>query len=198
MVLIKRLIGQGVTDVNGECSVSYVGKGAGSLNIKAECMNLTKTYEVCDTFWYDNDSATWNVSNGSTQYSDNIRSITLNANTGLANPSVDNQSYFIPCTDDFIVEFDYGGGNMSLYFAISGQAYNMGISLNFAKYNNKTLKLVVKPSEDKTDVYINGVYNDTITNTRSFGTNETCALYIRTNNSSGATATFGNLKIYPA
>lgn len=156
----------------------------------------SEIYSIWDTVWFDSNSVIWNVSNGSTSYSDNTRSITLNSNTGLANPSVDNQSFFIPCTDDFIVEFDYSGGNMSLYFAISGQAYNMGISLNFAKYNNKTLKLVVKPSEDKTDVYIDGVYDDTVTNYRSFATSETCALYIRTNNSSGATATFNNLKIY--
>ena len=84
-----------------------------------------------------------------------------------------------------------------MYFAISGMVYNMGISLNFAKYYNKTLKFVVKPSEDKLDVYINGAFNNTITNTRTFGGQDYCGLYITTNNSSGANATFGNLKIYP-
>jgi hypothetical protein len=160
------------------------------------CIFQSEIYDVWDTIWYDKDSATWNVSNGSTSYSDNTRSITLNSNSGLANPSVDGSSFFIPCTDDFIVEFDYSQGDISLYFAVSGQVYNMGISLNFAKYNNKTFKLLVKPSEDKTDVYIDGIYNNTATNSRSFASSETCALHIRTNNTSGANAKFGNLKIY--
>ena len=191
----------GVTDSDGVVNGVYTGVGAGEVEFVAYNKERTlssETYATWDTIWYDKDSATWNVSNGSTSYSDNTRSITLNSNSGLANPSIDGSSFFIPCTDDFIVEFDYGGGNMSLYFAINGMAYNMGISLNFAKYNNKTLKLLVKPSEDKTDVYIDGVYDNTVTNTRSFATSETCALHIRTNWSSGANATFSNLKIYRA
>ena len=122
----------------------------------------------------------------------------MNSNTALLNPTVNNNPFFISCNDDFIVEFDYGGGNASLYFAVSGQVYNMGVSLNQARYNNKTIKLLVKPSEDKTEVYIDGVYFKTETNYRTFSGSNNCGLFFRTNNVSGVTVTFGNLKIYPA
>lgn len=43
-----------VTDSNGEAHVSYVGKGAGDLNIQVECMNLQKTWGILDLIVYDN------------------------------------------------------------------------------------------------------------------------------------------------
>lgn len=36
------------TDNDGQCSVGYVSKGAGDLNIKVECMNLQETYGISD------------------------------------------------------------------------------------------------------------------------------------------------------
>lgn len=53
MVIVKRLIGQGVTDSQGKVSVGYDSKGAGDLNIKCECMNLQETCEVLDSLFYD-------------------------------------------------------------------------------------------------------------------------------------------------
>ena len=212
-----RYIGKGITDSNGVAHLTedaegntvtgYTGVGAGEVDIVASCDDSStisssslqsETYSLWDIIWYDKDSATWNVSNGSTSYSDNARSITFNSDSGLANPLVNNNSFFIPCTDDFIIEFDYGGGSMSLYCAVRGQISNMRVSLNYTRYNNKTIKLLVKPSEDKTDVYIDGVYFKTETNTRTFSGYDYCELRIRTHDSSGATGTFGNLKIYKA
>ena len=43
----------GITDSNGECNVSYVGKGAGDLNIKCDCMNLIQTCSIRDAKYFD-------------------------------------------------------------------------------------------------------------------------------------------------
>ena len=49
----------GVTNGSGVATVSYLGKGAGDLNIKAECMFVSETYDIVDTKWY-NDGSTVN------------------------------------------------------------------------------------------------------------------------------------------
>ena len=46
MITYKKLIGEGITDSNGECSVGYVGKDEATLNIKAEAVNLTATTHI--------------------------------------------------------------------------------------------------------------------------------------------------------
>lgn len=46
MITYKKLIGEGITDSNGECSVGYVGKDEATLNIKAEAVNLTATTQI--------------------------------------------------------------------------------------------------------------------------------------------------------
>jgi len=41
-----------VTDVNGVATVGYTSKGEGDLYIKAECMFVSKRYEICDAIKY--------------------------------------------------------------------------------------------------------------------------------------------------
>lgn len=45
-------LGTAVTDASGEAFVYYLGKGVGDLYIKAECMLVSKTYEICDAIKY--------------------------------------------------------------------------------------------------------------------------------------------------
>ena len=49
-------LGTATTDSSGECSVSYLGIGAGDLNIKAECNLVTKTYAIEDCSYYNTTS----------------------------------------------------------------------------------------------------------------------------------------------
>lgn len=50
-------LGTAVTDSSGEASVYYLGKGVGDLNIKAECMFVSKIYEVIDAKYYNDGSS---------------------------------------------------------------------------------------------------------------------------------------------
>lgn len=52
--VVDEYLGTGVTDNNGQCSVQYISKGLGELNIVAECMSLQETYNMIDSEWiYD-------------------------------------------------------------------------------------------------------------------------------------------------
>ena len=61
--MARTLIGYGITnnqgiakldhDANDQSIEGYVGEGAGSINIKAECGLLSKTYSVMDYIKYD-------------------------------------------------------------------------------------------------------------------------------------------------
>lgn len=58
-----------VTDSSGEASVYYLGKGVGDLNIKAECMFVSKIYEVHDYWGYKaSGSATFSSSSTTANY----------------------------------------------------------------------------------------------------------------------------------
>ena len=64
------------TNSSGVATVSYTSKGAGDLNIKAECMFVSKRYDVVDAWKYDNAS-----SDKSSQYTQfNSPSFSYNSN----------------------------------------------------------------------------------------------------------------------
>lgn len=48
MITYKILIGEGVTDSNGQCSVNYVGKG-NNVNIIAQCRSLIDSITLIDS-----------------------------------------------------------------------------------------------------------------------------------------------------
>ena len=71
---MKRLIGQGVTDSSGVATIPYVGTGAGSLQIVAECEGedgilQSETYSIEDCIIYDSltsASGKWTIPSGVT------------------------------------------------------------------------------------------------------------------------------------
>ena len=67
-------LGTATTNSSGECSVYYLGIGAGDLNIKAECRLLIQTYAIEDCINYDamiSNSGKWTIPSGVSSTYDN-------------------------------------------------------------------------------------------------------------------------------
>ena len=205
-----RYLGYGVTNSNGVAHLDhdpqgnpingYTGTGAGEVDVIASTDNpissgsiVSEPCNVWDTIWYDSDARNWQGT-VTTSYSDNTRVLPFEDGAN-AYPVENNNQYFIPTTDDFIVEFDYiANTKCSIYFNTSAQSYNMGISAGFSWYN-KPIKLVVKPTANETDVYVDGVFSETVANTRSFSS--ACGIIFRGTQSTASTDIgIKNLKIY--
>ena len=80
MITYKKLIGEGITDSNGEASYNYVGVGAGKIDVVASLDDqshisdssiVSQPVGVWDTIKYDNgttDTNIWTNSDSSTEY----------------------------------------------------------------------------------------------------------------------------------
>ena len=73
-------LGTAVTDSAGEAFVYYLGKGAGDLNIKAECMLFSEIYAIEDCFFYGINTDAFTIPS-STTFSSNGEYITVTTTT---------------------------------------------------------------------------------------------------------------------
>ena len=113
----KTLIGTATTDSNGVASVSYVGEGAGILNIQAETSDGTLCslpLEIYDCYFYDggvtgnSNLSKWiNTSSITTEVGSNGTTITnsSSSNKYFYADYLDNSSQY-DFTPSFVIEFD--------------------------------------------------------------------------------------------
>ena len=85
--------------------VCFVGEGAGSLNLKAECMNLTKTYEVLDCIIIDNCTIA-SHNDDCWIHTDATKFVRKEEYTSYVYENRNLISYITGITDNCIVEFD--------------------------------------------------------------------------------------------
>ena len=104
---MRRLIGTGTTDSQGQVAITYTGTGAGKLQVMAECGDLqSETYTLYDVSFKDigteDDYTAWTYLNNVTlTRSDAETSITqTNSSSGAS------QYLTLPVTDNFCIELD--------------------------------------------------------------------------------------------
>lgn len=104
---MRRLIGTGTTDSQGQVAITYTGTGAGKLQVMAECGDLqSETYTLYDVLFKDigtaEDYTAWTyLSNVTLTRSDAETSITQTSSSSGAS-----QYLTLPLTDNFCIETD--------------------------------------------------------------------------------------------
>lgn len=166
-------VGVDVTDGNGEASVSYVSKGAGDINIVAECMSLQETYSLIDAVFYDDGvtspkTATWvNQSNRLQIEVDTTgTTITKNADGWNILYAEGNASSYpfdigsciefdvVSCTNEMRLQF-YDGTTGRLQITLPTNATNYHVKVEIGETTiTKTVNGVT--TTESTSTYING------------------------------------------
>lgn len=134
----------GTTNSSGIATVSYLGKGAGDLNIKAECMFVSESFVVYDYPYY----------------SDNMQKI---KNSFIVDTSVSGRTiYLSPFTFNSDVELEFKFKNTPpaswvIGFGSDGSTYNgKGAFFRLQGYNsNKNSIMWVTTSGGSTDASLN-------------------------------------------
>lgn len=128
----RKLIGTGITDENGEATITYTGTGAGRLNIVAESGTFTsKPHSVLDCMWYDegkNETGKhndiWRTVNSSISRNSNYTTITSSAQWGSAyltgGQSITAQVDLLADNDIICIEFDAVGTHI-----VGNQGFNI-------------------------------------------------------------------------
>lgn len=104
---MRRLIGTGTTDSNGQVTIDYTGSGAGKVQLMAECGDIqSEQYTLYDVAFKDigteDDYTAWTYLNNVTlTRSDAETSITQTSSSSGAS-----QYLTLPLTDNFCIEVD--------------------------------------------------------------------------------------------
>ena len=182
--MVKKILGSGVTDSNGQVSVSYVGKGTGCLNVCCECRNLQETYDVLDCLFYDDGTnENWTNRTQNPMTIDRTGSYVL-----ITAPSTSYGLYTANATvsGDFAVEFDfYYQSNASCYINVCGASFDLKSFCG----QDCTAKIIVR--NGTATFYKNGTANPTTKSITS-----ATSVYFQINNG-GANIGYDNFKIYP-
>ena len=175
-------LGSAYTDASGEASVYYLGKGVGDLNIKAECMLVSKicTLEDCYVYGIDTDAF---IIPSSTTFSSNGEYIT--ATTSTSGEKLVYLDHTLSNTDNWIFENEVAriGTVQSIAVIWNDNSFYGGQGTN-ETYVYSTMteqvrkthtvqvgdKFTVKRENGVTSVYINGelIESKTISHKASF------------------------------
>lgn len=103
---MRRLIGTGTTDSNGQVTVTYTGSGAGKVQLMAECGDIqSEPYTLYDVSFKDigteDDYTAWTYANNATISRASETTITQTDTASIAGVY-----QTLPLTDGFCVELD--------------------------------------------------------------------------------------------
>lgn len=121
--MARKLIGTGVTDANGEATITYTGTGAGKLNIVAESGTfVSETYSIIDGTFFDEGTSENTKWNGELQrsYGSNGTTLTSTANWQVlyaGNPSI---TFLNPVTVEFDITAITDTPNIRFYHNSTG------------------------------------------------------------------------------
>lgn len=194
--MARKLIGTGVTDANGEATITYTGTGAGKLNIVAESGTfVSETYSVWDYLFYDDGITSPKTANW-TNYSDRLTvSVDETGTTLLRDASSGTGYYLTPSaySTPFAIEFEIS--------AISDRV-NCGIDFTDGSVdNNKNFNALwiqagdtVKITYDGTtlEIYRNGSTTPSTTLNLTISNDVKIGFYVSANNS----IKFKNFRMY--
>ena len=196
MITYKKLIGEGITDSNGEASYNYVGVGAGKIDFSAESGILSsETYSLIDSLFYQEGTSepptnTWVVNGFTPSYSSDGTTLTSTTfatcfanlkDTGV-NPFDFNSPFAVEID---IVSFNSSNLDFQLYDN-TNNATRSASALGITGGNH--LKIV----NDGTSVkyYVDGIEKPSLQYNYAMGT---CRVGLRAT----GTVTFKNFMIYP-
>lgn len=174
---MRRLIGTGTTDSQGQVAITYTGTGAGKLDVIAECGDLqSETYTLYDVVFKDIGTATdytaWTSdSNFTVSRSDVETTIIPTDSTAFASRYLAITDYTVP----FVIEFDFnlsftGNASYGLLSIRQGSSSKGSITpnaLGLVSGEYSHIKLTVTSTElqinvdgtDKTPITYDGVFN---------------------------------------
>ena len=173
---MRRLIGTGTTDSNGQVTVTYTGSGAGKLDVIAECGDLqSETYTLYDVLFKDIGTDTeytdWTslINMDIARTTESVLTPTDPTTSGAAYLTI--SSYTVP----FNIEFDFcmdftgnaGSGVLSIRQGTSSKASVSPNALGLTSGEYSHIKLTVTSTElkinvdgtDKTPLTHDGVFN---------------------------------------
>ena len=174
---MRRLIGTGTTDANGNVTVTYTGSGAGKVQLMADCGNIqSEPYTLYDVSFKDigteDDYTAWtNDSNFTVSRSDAETTITQTDTTAYASRYLAISSYTVPFTIelDFCMNFtgNAGSGVLSIRQGTSSKGSITPNALGLTSGEYSHIKLTVTSTElqinvdgtDKTPITYDGVFN---------------------------------------
>lgn len=194
---MRKLIGTGTTDSNGQVTVTYTGSGAGKVQLMAECGTIqSEIYALYDVLFKDigteDDYTEWTYLNNLTL----TRSSTETSITQINSSSMGTQYLTLPINDNFCIEVDISltDNSVSSYSIFSFRQgtsskgnipYNsLGLTANM--YNH--VKLTV--SGTTVDITVDGTSKNPITLTDTIN-----RFYMGTNYD--VTVKYKNFIIYP-
>ena len=188
----------GTTDTNGQCTVSYLGNHTGQLYIRADCMNLQKTYEILDCIFYDkattgHKNSNWTIPSSITEtVSDEgtTLSATLSASTAK-------RAYCGSLTGDFEILFTLKTTGRQIRFGV--RDIDNAITYKSKTYEDWTeIKIRVKDNTIRVFEFVNDEWNVLTLNSENADLTKTLSFLIYIyNTAENASCTFKDLKIYP-
>lgn len=194
--MAKRLIGTATTDAQGVATVSYVGEGAGVLNIQAELDDgslQSEIYEIIDAMFSDlgtsDKSSSYTLSNVVYAQTDNYISLTnATGGTRWVRVNVGGSSSYLDNQTDYCIEIDVKNINSTqLAIVFDGTSVNVKDYVSTSDFTH--IKIYSSRSENK--VYY--VIDDVTRNVNA--SNVTGNVQLRVGNNEGYS--FKNFMIYP-
>ena len=164
--MVRRLIGTGTTDSNGQVVIEYTGTGAGRVQLTAEAGDLiSDTYEILDATFLDK-GVTGDKNNNWTNYSNRATITTDDTGTTVTGYASSN-AYYICNADnaftftDYQCEFDVleAAAGVRWYHQNEGGTNENIFTLNTYLTGSCHVKIIV--TDGVATLYVDGVQRTT-------------------------------------